>query len=120
MWFTPHLPYHDPHDRWVARRYASAGGMSPSSRPHPTAASISITCAVTSSEGGSSIAPKSAKGSLYTSARVLSLSNAAQAPLRERIALHHRTASATGCATRSGSADSSSASTTTAVSSTSG
>ena len=48
------------------------------------------------------MAPKSANGSLYTSARVLSLSNAAHAPLRDRIARHQRTASETAFDTVSG------------------
>ena len=66
------------------------------------------------------MAPKSAKGSAYTSARVLSLSKAPHAPPLERMALHQRAACRTAGATRAGSPASSNASTTTAVSSMSG
>src|SRR5580698_407683 len=46
----------------------------------PSAANASTMCAVTSALGGSMTAPKSQNGSLLTSSRVLSASNAPQPP----------------------------------------
>jgi hypothetical protein len=47
-------------------------------------------CAVTSADGGSITAPKSQKGSLLTSSRVLSASNAPQAPFLDCMPVSQR------------------------------
>src|SRR6202040_38775 len=78
-------------------------------------------CAVTSADGGSMTAPKSQNGSLLTSARVLSASNAPQPPSLDCIPASQRSPrSMAGLASAAGSATRRRASTTSAGSSVSG
>jgi hypothetical protein len=88
----------------------------PSARP--SYASISTMWAVTSALGGSVTAPKSQKGSLAGSGLVLSTSKAAQPPSLDCIPTDHATPRS--AAPASSISARRSASTTTAVSSTSG
>ncbi len=81
-------------------------------------------CAVTSADGGSITAPKSQNGSLRISSRVLSASNAPQPPSLLAIPTAQAAPRSAAACTRAGSgcpaAARRSASTTSAVSSTSG
>src|ERR1035441_5690194 len=120
MWLTPQRPNQEPCGCWAPSRYLIAGASisDPGCPPRPL--SISTACAVTSSLGGSSMAPKSANGSEYTTWRTLSRSKAAHAPLRDRIASTQSRARCTAPRTSVVCSASSRASTTTEVSSSAG
>ncbi len=118
-WLTPQRPNHEPPDSWqsISHRIAiCAPGVSRS----PSSASISRACAVTSALGSSITSPKSRNGSSRTSARVFSASNAPQPPPELCIPSTHRAARRIAPSVAALEATRRSASTTSAVSSTSG
>src|ERR1039457_5193660 len=78
-WLAPHRPNQDPSLSW-ARSSQTTPRRTAAVPARPSADSASTTCAVTSADGGSVTAPKSQKGSLVTSAEVLSASKAPHPP----------------------------------------